>query len=164
MRNQPNIILINVDDLGYGDIGCYGTPRNVTPHIDQLASDGLLFTDFYACSPVCTPSRAGLLTGCYPKRMDFQLFNVYDPKSPEAPKDQFVVLMPGQPEGLHPQEKTIASVLKDAGYHTKIIGKWHVGDQPEYSPLNFGFDSYFGIPYSNDMGLQTPQGSFREME
>ncbi len=164
MRKQPNIILINVDDLGYGDIGCYGSPRNATPHIDQLANDGLLFTDFYACSPVCTPSRAGLLTGCYPKRLDFQLFNVYDPKSPEAPKDQFVVLMPGQPEGLHPQEKTIASVLKDAGYHTKIIGKWHVGDQPEYSPLNFGFDSYFGIPYSNDMGLQTPQGIFRQME
>lgn len=161
---KPNIIVINIDDLGYGDIGCYGSERNKTPNIDKLAEDGVLFTDFYASSPVCSPSRAGFLTGCYPKRIDFQSFKVYDPARPEQPKDEFVVLMPGQPEGLNPSEKTVANVLKDAGYATEIIGKWHVGDQDAYSPLNFGFDKYFGIPYSNDMGLQTPEGIFKRME
>lgn len=160
---KPNIILINVDDLGYADIGCYGSKTNKSPTIDAMAREGLMFTDFYASSPVCSPSRAGLLTGCYPKRLDFQSFNVYDYREPETPKRQFVVLMPGQPEGLNPEEKTIANILKEAGYKTKAIGKWHVGDQDDFSPLHFGFDSYFGIPYSNDMGLQTPSGVFKLM-
>ncbi|SCH52763.1 Arylsulfatase [uncultured Ruminococcus sp.] len=150
---KPNIILLNIDDLGYGDIGCYGSKLNRTPHIDKLAEEGILFTDFYAAAPVCTPSRAGLMTGCYPKRIDFQSFGVYDSQDPQKKKDDFVVLMPGQPEGLNPKEKTIAGILKDAGYATQMIGKWHLGDQKEYSPLHFGFDHYFGIPYSNDMGL-----------
>ena len=161
---KPNIILINVDDLGYADIGCYGSKINKSPTIDAMARDGLLFTDFYSSSPVCTPSRAGLLTGCHPKRLDFQEFNVYDYHQKDKPKDKFVVLMPGQPEGLNPNEKTIANLLKEAGYNTKAIGKWHIGDQEIFSPLNFGFDSYFGLPYSNDMGLQTPRGIFKEMD
>ena len=161
---KPNIILINVDDLGYADVGCYGSKKNKTPVIDRMAQEGLLFTDFYAPAPVCTPSRAGMLTGCYPKRIDFGEFGVYDYREPDEPKDHFVVLMPGQPEGLNPNEKTIASILKDAGYHTAAIGKWHVGDQPEFLPTQFGFDYYYGLPYSNDMGLQTASGRLKELE
>jgi len=154
MKSKPNIILINCDDLGYGDIGCYGSTLNRTPAIDSLARDGIRLTDFYASAPVCTPSRGGMLTGCYPKRIDFQSFGVYDYREPNVKQGDFGVLMPGQPEGLNPEETTIAQVLKQGGYTTKIIGKWHVGDQPEYSPMNFGFDSWFGLPYSNDMGLR----------
>lgn len=132
---KPNIILLNIDDLGYGDIGCYGSKLNRTPHIDKLAEEGILFTDFYAAAPVCTPSRAGLMTGCYPKRIDFQSFGVYDSQDPQKKKDDFVVLMPGQPEGLNPKEKTIAGILKDAGYATQMIGKWHLGDQKDIPPF-----------------------------
>lgn len=153
---KPNIVLINCDDLGYGDVGCYGSTLNKTPNIDRLAREGIRFTDFYAPAPVCTPSRAGMLTGCYPKRISFQNFGVYDYRKPDIKQEDFQVLMPGQPEGLNPNETTIADVLKQGGYATKIIGKWHVGDQPEYLPMNFGFDSWFGLPYSNDMGLQNP--------
>lgn len=162
--NNPNVILLNIDDLGYGDIGCYGSCLNRTPHIDKLAEEGIRFTDFYAPAPVCTPSRAGLMTGCYPKRIDFQSFGVYDSSNPREKKDDFVVLMPGQPEGLNPEEKTIANIFKEAGYSTQIIGKWHLGDQKEYSPLCFGFDHYFGIPYSNDMGMQPINEFWKRME
>ena len=139
---KPNIILINCDDLGYGDLGCYSSPLNKTPHIDRLASEGMKFTDFYMASPVCSPSRGAMMTGCYPPRIGFGDF------------EGLIVLFPGQGVGLHPNEKTIASQLKSADYTTKIIGKWHCGDQQEFLPTNFGFDEYFGIPYSNDMGIQ----------
>ncbi len=161
---KPNVILLNIDDLGYGDIGCYGSQLNQTPNIDKLAEEGILFTDFYAPAPVCTPSRAGLMTGCYPKRIDFQSFGVYDSRKPGEKRDDFVVLMPGQPEGLNPEEKTIANIFKDTGYATQMIGKWHLGDQAEFSPLRFGFDHYFGIPYSNDMGLQPMNDFWKRME
>ena len=137
---------------------------NFTPHIDRLAEEGILFTDFYAPASVCTPSRAGLMTGCYPKRIDFQSFGVYDSCNPGEKRDDFVVLMPGQPEGLNPKEKTIANIFKEAGYSTQMIGKWHLGDQEEYSPLRFGFDHYFGIPYSNDMGIQPINEFWKRME
>ena len=140
--SKPNIILINCDDLGYGDLGCYGSPVNKTPHIDRLAREGMKFTDFYMASPLCSPSRGAMLTGCYPPRIGFGEF------------ESMHVLFPGQPCGLNPDEKTIASQLKNTGYATKIIGKWHCGDQQEFLPTNFGFDEYFGIPYSNDMGRQ----------
>lgn len=136
---RPNIILINCDDLGYGDLGCYGSARNDTPHLDRLAAEGVRFTDFYAASPVCSASRAALLTGCYSQRIGFA---------------DCQVLFPGQKEGLNPNEITIARLLKKVGYDTTIIGKWHCGDQPEFLPTNHGFDEYFGIPYSNDMGRQ----------
>lgn len=139
---QPNIILINCDDLGYGDLGCYGSDVNQTPAIDQMAAEGKRFTDFYMASPVCSPSRASMLTGCYPPRIGFGEFNGNR------------VLYPGDSIGLNPKETTIAKLLKSAGYATKIIGKWHCGDQQEFLPTNHGFDSYFGIPYSNDMGIQ----------
>ncbi len=140
MNNKPNIILINCDDLGYGDLACYGSECNHTPHLDKLASQGVRFTNFYMASPVCSASRAGMLTGCYPARIGF---------------DEHQVLFPGQAQGLSTDERTIAGQLKDAGYATKIVGKWHCGDQPEFLPTEHGFDEYFGIPYSNDMGRQS---------
>jgi arylsulfatase A-like enzyme len=134
---QPNIVLINCDDLGYGDLGCYGSERNDTPYLDKMAEEGIRFTDFYVGSAVCSPSRAALMTGCYPPRIGLNN-----------------VLFPGEADGLNPDEITVAKVLKQAGYSTKIVGKWHCGDQPEFLPTNHGFDDYFGLPYSNDMGCQ----------
>jgi arylsulfatase A len=140
----PNIILIFVDDLGYGDLGCYGSSRNDTPHIDQLAAGGLRLTDFYSASPVCTPSRAALLTGCYPGRVGFDTFG--------KGGGQWV-LFPGMAEGIHPDEILLPEFLKQMGYATSHVGKWHLGDQPPHLPTRHGFDSYFGIPYSNDMAI-----------
>jgi len=139
---QPNVLLINCDDLGYGDLGCYGSTANKTPTLDQLAADGLRFDDFYMASPVCSPSRGALLTGCYPPRIGFGSF------------DGIPVLFPGQPIGLPPDEISLGRLLSGAGYRTQMIGKWHCGDQPEFLPTNHGFDHYLGLPYSNDMGRQ----------
>jgi arylsulfatase A-like enzyme len=140
----PNIIMIYVDDLGYGDLGCYGSAKNATPQIDQLAAGGMRFTDYYSASSVCTPSRAALLTGCYPGRVSFDVFG--------GAKNSWV-LFPGYAEGLHPDERLLPELLHEKGYATCHIGKWHLGDQPEHLPTRHGFDSYFGIPYSNDMGI-----------
>ena len=140
--SRPNVLIINCDDLGYGDLGCYGSMRNATPRLDAMAAEGVRFTDFYQASAVCSPSRAALLTGCYPPRIGFGDF------------DGLPVLFPGQGIGLNPEERTIASVLKGAGYRTMMVGKWHCGDQPDFLPTNHGFDRYLGLPYSNDMGVQ----------
>ena len=142
MQLKPNIVLINCDDLGYGDLGCYGSKVNQTPNIDKLAAEGLRLTDFYMASPVCSPSRGAMMTGCYPPRIGFGAF---DGKN---------VLFPGQGCGLADGEVTIAEALKTEGYRTMIIGKWHCGDQPEFLPTRHGFDEYYGLPYSNDMGRQ----------
>lgn len=131
---RPNIILINIDDLGYADIGPFGS-KNLTPHLDRMAKEGMKLTSHYA-APVCSPSRAAMMTGCYPKRV--------------LPIPG--VLFPAAAVGLHPDEITVAEVLKPGGYATACIGKWHLGDQPEFLPTAQGFDHYFGIPYSNDMG------------
>jgi arylsulfatase len=129
----PNIILILADDLGYGDLGCYGS-RLRTPNIDQLASEGVRFTDFYSASSVCTPSRAALLTGRYPVRSGVT-----------------GVIQANDSTGLPASETSIARVLKGAGYRTACIGKWHLGSQAQFLPPRHGFDEYWGIPYSNDM-------------
>ncbi|MBT3483001.1 MAG: sulfatase, partial [Opitutales bacterium] len=143
-ENKPNIVLIYVDDLGYGDLGCYGSEKNDTPHVDQLAADGMRFTDYYSASPVCTPSRAALLTGGYPGRVSFDVFNG---------SRKSWVLFPGFAEGLHPNELLLPEYLKWQGYATSHVGKWHLGDQVEHLPTRHGFDSYYGIPYSNDMAI-----------
>ncbi len=136
---KPNIILINCDDLGYGDIGCYGSQANRTPRIDRMADEGMRFTDFYMTSPVCSPSRAGMMTGCYPRRVGL------------ATGETQGVLFPGDPIGLHPDELSIGRLLQDADYATMLVGKWHLGDQLPFLPTRHGFDHYFGLPYSNDM-------------
>ncbi|MEM9745211.1 MAG: sulfatase [Actinomycetota bacterium] len=139
---RPNVVLINCDDLGYGDLGCYGSTRNRTPALDRLAAEGLRLTSFYTASPVCSPARGALLTGCYPPRIGFGSF------------DGLPVLFPGMGLGLPPTEISLARLLSDAGYATQAIGKWHCGDQPDFLPTNHGFDHYLGLPYSNDMGRQ----------
>jgi arylsulfatase A len=143
-ESKPNIVLIYVDDLGYGDLGCYGSDKNDTPHVYQLAADGMRFTDYYSASPVCTPSRAALLTGGYPGRVGFDAFR-------ESRTSW--VLFPGFAEGLHPGELLLSEYLKWHGYATSHVGKWHLGDQLEHLPTRHGFDSYYGIPYSNDMAI-----------
>ena len=139
----PNIILIFCDDLGYADLSCYGSLWNQTPEIDRMAVEGLRFTDFYAGAPVCTPSRAGLMTGCYARRVDLDLDH-----------NNAWVLFPKGQKGINPEETIMPEVLKKAGYATAIIGKWHLGDQPAFFPTRNGFDYWFGLPYSNDMGTR----------
>lgn len=145
-RDKPNIVVILMDDMGYGDIAPFGSKLNRTPNLDRMAIEGMKLTSFYA-APICTPSRAQMMTGCYAQRVSLP-----------------AVLPPVSPVGLGATERTIASLLKHEGYSTMAIGKWHLGDQPEFLPTRFGFDHYFGLPYSNDMGrkatdaAQTPEG------
>ncbi len=131
---KPNIVIIYADDLGYGDIGCFGATDIKTPNIDSIASQGIRFTEFYSASPICSPSRAGLLTGRMPQRTGID-----------------GVFFPDSYTGLPTDEITIANILKKQGYATGIVGKWHLGHREKYLPLQRGFDEYFGIPYSNDM-------------
>ena len=140
VRIRPNFIIIFCDNLGYGDVGCFGSKLHRTPNIDRMAAKGMRFTDFYATSGVCTPSRASLMTGCYPRRVNLHV---------GARGGQ--VLRTVSPKGLHPDEITIAEVLKARGYATACIGKWHLGDQLPFLPTRQGFDYYLGIPYSDDM-------------
>ncbi len=130
----PNIILIFMDDLGYGDLSCYGALQYRTPHLDKLASEGVRFTNFLAAQAVCSASRAALMTGCYPNRVGIS-----------------GALFPNAKVGLNPDETTIAELLKEKGYATGMFGKWHLGDRPEFLPIRQGFDEYVGLPYSNDM-------------
>lgn len=133
-QQTPNVILILMDDMGYGDIGRTGANQYKTPNLDKLACQGIQFTYYYTPQAVSSASRAGLMTGCYPNRVGIS-----------------GALMPWAKTGLNPDEKTIADVLKSKGYHTSIIGKWHLGHLKPFLPLQHGFDEYFGIPYSNDM-------------
>ena len=132
--NRPNVVLINFDDMGYGDTEPYGMTGISTPNINQVAQEGMRFTHFNATQPVCSASRASLLTGCYSNRVGIS-----------------GALMPNSPTALNPDEQTIASLLKEAGYKTAMLGKWHLGDQAPYLPPSYGFDSFLGLPYSNDM-------------
>lgn len=131
---RPNVVIIFMDDMGYGDPACYNGLLYQTPNIDRLAAEGMRFTNFYAAQAVCSASRAALLTGCYPNRLGIS-----------------GALPPWSKIALNPQEETIASMLKKTGYHTGMIGKWHLGSQSPYLPIHYGFDEYLGLPYSNDM-------------
>jgi len=132
-QRPPSVVLIFADDLGYGDLGCYGGSIR-TPNLDRMAREGVRFTHFYSANPLCSPSRAALMTGRYPTRVG-------------VPR----VLSPRDTTGLPDSETTIAQVLKKRNYKTMCIGKWHLGHLPQFLPTNRGFDEYFGIPYSNDM-------------
>lgn len=138
--SPPNFIVVFIDNFGNGDLGCFGSTLHRTPNVDRLAAEGRKFTSFYVASGVCTPSRASLMTGCYPRRVNL---HVSDKNS--------AVLQPVAAKGLNPSEVTIAEVLKQQGYATACIGKWHLGDQPAFLPTRQGFDEFFGIPYSDDM-------------
>ncbi len=140
-ESKPNFIVIFCDDMGYGDLGCFGSTKHRTPNIDRMAAEGTRFTSFYVTSGVCTPSRSSLMTGCYPRRVSMH----------KSARNEWV-LFPVAKKGLHPDEITIADLLKSQGYVTACVGKWHLGDQPEFLPRKQGFDYYYGIPYSNDMG------------
>ena len=142
---QPNVVLIFTDDQGYADLSCFGGKHISTPRIDQMAAEGAKLTSFYVAAPLCTPSRAGLMTGCYPRRIDM------------AYGSDFAVLLAADTKGLNPEEITIAEVLKSAGYKTGMFGKWHLGDQPEFLPTRQGFDEFFGIPYSHDIHPDHPR-------
>ena len=144
-KSRPNVIIIFADDQGYGDLSCFGSDKIRTPHIDQLAKDGRRFTSFMVASPVCTPSRAALLTGCYPKRVGMHQH----------------VLFPSSKKGLNPAEFTLADHFKSLGYSTACFGKWHLGHHKEVLPTSNGFDTYFGIPYSNDMNHPDNKGKPR---
>ena len=136
---RPNFILIFTDDQGYGDLACYGSPNIETPHLDRMAAEGIRFTSFYA-APFCGPSRAALMTGSYPPRVNMA-FNH----------------MPDATTGLNPVEITLAEILKKQGYTTMLVGKWHLGDHPQFLPLRHGFDRFYGLPYSNDMWPYNPR-------
>ena len=135
---KPNIIVINCDDMGYGDLSCFGSPTIKTPNLDRMALEGQKWSSFYVSASVSSPSRAGLMTG----RLGVRTGMYGDKKK---------VLFPNSPEGLPAEELTIAELLKKAGYHTACVGKWHLGHLPEFMPLKHGFDYFYGYPYSNDM-------------
>mgnify|MGYP002414140793 CR=1 FL=1 len=136
----PNFVLLLCDNLGYGDTGPFGSMLHRTPHLDRMAREGMKLTHLYSASGVCTPSRAALMTGSYPRRV-----NLHQNARGGA------VLQPVEPIGLHPDEVTVAEVLRGAGYRTMAIGKWHLGDQAPFLPTRQGFERYIGVPYSDDM-------------
>jgi arylsulfatase len=135
----PNVVVILADDMGYGDAGCYGSKVNRTPHLDRMAAEGTRFTDFYVAQPVCTASRAALLTGCYPNRVS--LFGALNHESKV---------------GISPRETLLPELLRKQGYATAIYGKWHLGHRPPFLPTRLGFDDWQGLPYSNDNGPLHP--------
>lgn len=145
----PNFVVVFADDLGYADVGCFGAKENRTPNIDRLSTEGTKFTSFYVAQAVCSASRTALLTGCYPNRVGI-----------------LGALGPNSPIGIHPDETTLAEVLKQRGYATAIYGKWHLGHREKFLPPNHGFDDYFGLPYSNDMWPKHPEakpGTYPEL-
>ena len=133
-KPAPNVVIVFTDDQGYQDLSCFGSPNIYTPHLDQIAADGLRLTNFYAAQAVCSASRAALLTGCYPNRIGIK-----------------GALFPQSKIGINPMETTLAEMLQEQGYKTGIFGKWHLGHLPKFLPNNHGFDEFMGIPYSNDM-------------
>ena len=140
---RPNVVIIFCDDLGYSDVGCFGAEGYQTPAIDRLAREGRRFTNFYAAQAVCSSSRAALMTGCYPNRIGI-----------------VGALFPEAKHGISDRETTIGNLLQSRGYATSIVGKWHLGHHPQFLPTRHGFDEFFGLPYSNDMGPRPPDGRY----
>ena len=130
----PNVVIVFTDDQGYQDLSCFGSPNIITPNLDQMAKEGIRLTSYYSVQAVCSASRAGLLTGCYPNRIGIS-----------------GALSPRSNHGINSGETTLAEMLKANGYSTGIFGKWHLGHHRKFLPNNHGFDEFFGIPYSNDM-------------
>jgi arylsulfatase A-like enzyme len=148
----PNFIIIFTDDQGYGDLSCFGGEHVYTPNIDQMAREGARLTSFYVAAPVCTPSRAALMTGCYPQRVSMEPPSSLAVALPNiSPGRKFPVCLAADGHGLHPDEVTIAEVARSVGYRTGMFGKWHLGDQPEFLPTRQGFEVFFGLPYSHDI-------------
>lgn len=139
-KRQPNIVVLFADDLGYGDIGCYGAKGQKTPNIDRIAREGIRFESFYVAQPVCSASRTALLTGCYPNRLGIH-----------------GALGPNARHGINASEMTLAELVKQKGYATGMAGKWHLGHHPQFLPTHHGFDEYLGLPYSNDMWPHHPE-------
>ncbi len=142
----PNIVIIFTDDQGYGDVGCFGAKGFATPNLDRLAREGRRFTNFHVAQPVCSASRAALLTGCYPSRIGIQ-----------------GALGPNAKHGIADGETTLAELLKRQGYATGMAGKWHLGHHPRFLPIHHGFDEYLGLPYSNDMWPFHPEATPRHL-
>lgn len=138
-ERPPNIVLVFADDLGYADLGCFGSTKIRTPNIDSIARDGIRLTNFHVPQAVCSASRTALLTGCYPNRVGI-----------------LGALGPNSKNGIKDSENLLSEYLKKLGYSTAIFGKWHLGDSAQYSPIRHGFDTYFGLPYSNDMWPNHP--------
>jgi arylsulfatase A-like enzyme len=145
-KARPSFVIIFTDDQGYQDVGVFGSPDIETPNLDRMANEGIRFTNFYVGQPVCSASRAALLTGCYPNRIGIE-----------------GALNPSSTTGINKKERTIAEVLKTRGYATAIYGKWHLGYQRQFLPLHHGFDDYFGLPYSNDMWPKHPTQKFPDL-
>ncbi|GMV92929.1 MAG: sulfatase [Candidatus Hydrogenedentota bacterium] len=143
-ERPPNIIIVFTDDQGYNDVGCFGSPNIKTPNLDRMAAEGMKFTDFYVAAPVCTPSRAALMTGCYPQRVSMG-------QTPRSEGRMGWVLFPDSECGINRDEILLPELLKTQGYATACVGKWHLGHLPPFLPTRHGFDYYYGIPYSNDM-------------
>ncbi|WP_406684725.1 sulfatase [Seonamhaeicola sp. MEBiC1930] len=156
--DTPNVVIIFTDDQGYGDLSCFGGEHVYTPNIDQMAKDGAKLTSFYVASPLCTPSRAALMTGSYPRRVSMEPPSSLEVNRPNIPKGKkFPVCLAADANGLNPDEVTIAEIAKTAGYRTGMFGKWHLGDQPEFLPTKQGFDEFFGLPYSHDIAPTHPR-------
>ncbi|MDF7799626.1 sulfatase [Pontiellaceae bacterium B1224] len=157
---RPNFILIFTDDQGYADLSCFGGDHVLTPNIDRMAEEGARLTSFYVAAPLCTPSRAAMMTGCYPARIDMDVPSSITVE--EVSEKPFPVCLAGDGRGLNPKELTIAEVAQSAGYKTGMFGKWHLGDQPEFLPTRQGFEEFFGIPYSHDISPKHPRNKIFE--
>lgn len=147
-KKSPNFILIFTDDQGYADLSCFGGEHVFTPNIDKMAEEGARLTSFYVAAPVCTPSRAALMTGCYPRRVSMEPPSSLNVGPSGRP---FAVCLAADGNGLNPDEVTIAEIAQSVGYRTGMFGKWHLGDQPKFLPTQQGFEEYFGLPYSHDI-------------
>jgi len=157
-KKLPNLVIIFTDDQGYGDLSCFGGEHVYTPNIDNMAKEGAKLTSFYVASPLCTPSRAALMTGSYPRRVSMEPPSSLEVNHPNIPKGKkFPVCLAADAHGLNPNEITIAEIAKSVGYKTGMFGKWHLGDQPEFLPTRQGFDEFFGLPYSHDIAPTHPR-------